>query len=68
MQTAMPNEARTETEMNLNWARENPSLFVNAVAEFQMMRPSEEWKHRIDLSRPQFVTLIAIRKGSSDDR
>lgn len=62
MQTAMPNEARTETEINLNWARENPSLFVDTVASFQNARPPEGWSHQIDLSRMGFVTLIANRK------
>lgn len=59
--------SRTESEMNLNWAQENPALFVKTFVEFQDARPSTEWDHKIDLSRKGYATLIATRKPEATD-
>lgn len=57
-----PETSRTETEFNLNWARENPELFAQAVAAFQTKTPITDWKHFVDLSRQSFMVLIAVRR------
>jgi hypothetical protein len=54
--------SRRETELNLNWGRENPALFVEAVAKFQEQHPVTDWKHHVDLGRNGFLTLIATRR------
>lgn len=61
------NTTRTETEFNLNWARENPELFVQAVTAFQNKAPITEWKHFVDLSRKYVMTLIAVRRDEPFD-
>lgn len=62
MDTPSKYATRTESEMNLGWARENPALFVKTFAEYQEARPANEWDHKIDLSRTGYVTLRADRK------
>jgi hypothetical protein len=61
------NVTRTETEFNLNWAHENPELFAQAVKAFQTKAPITHWAHHIDLSREQFMTLIAVRRDKPFD-
>ena len=53
--------SRSETELSLRWAEENPALFVDNVIAFQNAFPAPVWYHRIDLSRKGFVTLVAAR-------
>lgn len=64
METALANETRTETELSLAWARENPELFVKAFDEMQEARPDRDWTFRLDMSRKGFVTVTAIRRDS----
>lgn len=54
--------SRVEHEMNMNWAEQNPQLFVKSVKEFQQKYANADWKIGIDLSRPFYVTLIATRR------
>lgn len=61
------NVSRTETEFNLNWARENPELFAQAVAAFQTKTPITHWQHFVDLSRQSFMKLIAARRDKPFD-
>lgn len=61
------NVSRTETEMNLVWARNNPELFVQAVEAFQNKTPVTHWRHTVDLGRKGFVTLIANRRPQPFD-
>lgn len=60
----MPHESvtRTEREMNLNWAKANPALFVQSFIDFQSETPITDWQHFVDLSRPAFIKLIAVRR------
>jgi len=58
---------RSEMEINLNWARENPKLFVEYIVDFQKDHPGadnpgDEWGYDLDLSREGFVVFIAWRK------
>lgn len=53
--------ARVEHEINMNWAEQAPALFVKAVDEFQRKYNTHEWKVSIDISRPRYVTLRAVR-------
>ena len=54
---------RTEREFNEGWAKANQALFVNYVFSFQAEAPIEEWQHFVDLSRPGFMKLIAVRRA-----
>jgi len=60
----MPHDSvtRTETEMNKGWAEANPELFVRSVFDFQANTPVTHWRHFVDLGRPGYVTLIAVRR------
>lgn len=51
--------SRVEHEMNLNWADQNPDLFVKAVREFQDKYANYEWDVSIQLNRKHYVTLVA---------
>ena len=53
--------SRVEHEMNLNWADQNPDLFVKAVREFQDKYANYEWDVSIQLNRKHYVTLVAKR-------
>ena len=56
------NVSRADSEFNLNWATENPELFVQSFKDFQDRYPITDWIHRIDLSLRCYVKLIAIRR------
>lgn len=61
------NVTRTDREFNLNWAKANPALFVQSVADFQNETPITHWRHFVDLSRGSFVKLIAVRRDKPFD-
>lgn len=54
--------SRTEREFNEGWAKANQALFANYVFAFQAETPITEWQHFVDLSRPGFMKLIAVRR------
>jgi len=47
------------TEINLIWAKENPDLFLKAVADFRDQ--TEGWGQKINIDRTGFITLHASR-------
>lgn len=61
------NVTRTETEININWGKANPELYVQSVEAFQNKTPITHWQHFIDLSRKGFMKLIAVRRDKPFD-
>lgn len=55
----MHQPSHVSTEINLIWAKENPDLFLKAVADFRDQ--TEGWGQKIDISRAGFITLHAAR-------
>ena len=53
---------RSDIQMNLGWARNNPGLFVEKVIGFQEEFPVTDWRHEIDLSQKATVILTAHRR------
>jgi hypothetical protein len=53
---------RTDTEMNFNWAKQHPELFVASFIEFQKKYPTKDWKHHISFDREGYVSIIANRR------
>ena len=55
----MHQPSHVSTEINLIWAKENPDLFLKAVADFR--DKTEGWGQKIDISLAGFITLHAAR-------
>ena len=55
----MHQPSHVSTEINLIWAKENPDLFLKAVADFRDQ--TEGWGQKIDIDRTGFITLRASR-------
>lgn len=66
----MPHESatRSEIEYGSSWAAENPDLFTERMFAFQIDYPVAVWQHRVDFSRPGYITLIGIRRKQPYDR
>lgn len=55
----MHQPSHVSTEINLIWAKENPDLFLKAVADFRDQ--TEGWGQKINIDRTGFITLHASR-------
>lgn len=55
----MHQPSHVSTEINLIWAKENPDLFLKAVADFRDQ--TEGWGQKINIERTGFITLHASR-------
>lgn len=64
---AHENVARVEREMNFNWGKANPDLFLQSVVDFSRDYPVTEWIHRVDLSKGYTIKLIAHRRRQPFD-
>lgn len=61
----MHQPSHVSTEINLIWAKENPDLFLKAVADFR--DKTEGWGQKIDISLAGFLTLHTARHPDYSD-
>ena len=54
--------SRVEVEMNMNWAEQNPALFVKSVLKFKEDYAYSDWDVKVEMSRKHYIYLIATRK------
>lgn len=58
----MPNVARAELEISMNWAERYPDFMAKKVSEWKKQFPAWEYRHTTRLERKGFINFYATKK------